>query len=148
MHITDVMSTQLLMRWVLAAAVALAIPICLMIPGNRPRVPLPNSAREALQEMPNQIPTSLVPFQARNMVAHDTTAIDIEYREPVSAGDQSTARDRIYAEAQEDCAAAAAQFHKTCSVARIAFDENPAGRSSDQSMLLAHAQLRLKSAAP
>ncbi len=73
----------------------------------------------------------------------DTTVIEIEYREPVTGGDPSGARDRIYAQVQKDCDAAAAQFHKTCSVGRVAFDENPRGSSVDRPMLLGHAELRL-----
>jgi hypothetical protein len=69
--------------------------------------------------------------------------IEIEYREPVTGGDQNGARNRIYAQVQKDCDAAAGKFHKTCSVGRVAFDENPRGGSVDRPTLLAHAQLRL-----
>lgn len=100
--------------------------------------------------MPGQpIPTRLSPDNGLPITRPpNTTLIEIDYREPVSGGDQNAARNRIYAEVQKDCDAAAAQFHKTCTVGQVAFDRSMQGNSADVSTLHARAQLRLATAAP
>lgn len=146
------MSTQFVVRSAFAAVIVVAIPICLMLPGTRARLPSPRVPQVSLTPfgtMPGQpIPTRLAPpdqvAPLRQVDARtDTMVIAIEYREPVTSGNQNDARNRIYAQVQKDCDAAAAQFHKSCSVGRVAFDENPRGGSVDRPILLAHAQLRL-----
>jgi hypothetical protein len=146
------MSAQFAVRSAFAAVIAVAIPICLMLPGTRTRLPSPHTSQTSLTPfgtLPGQpIPTRLAPpDQAaplrRADVRTDAMVIEIEYREPVTGGDQNGARNRIYAQVQKDCDAAARKFHKTCSVGRVAFDENPRGGSADRPTLLAHAQLRL-----
>lgn len=148
------MSTQFVVRGALAAAVVVAIPLCLMLPGTRPHMPAPRLPQKAslipFGTLPGQpIPARLSPDDGMPITRPaNMTLIEIDYREPISGGDQNAARDRVYAEVQKDCDAAAAQFHKSCSVGQVAFDWSAPGSSADSSILHVHARLRLTGVAP
>jgi hypothetical protein len=130
---------------ILAGAVLLAFPLCLMQPMRGPAQQAPPSAPPrhiAMMPMPMPIPTS--PAQP----AMPTTNIDVEYRETLADSGADAARNKIYAQVQKDCDAAAASFHKTCAVGDIRFTDQARMTTPGAPVLIAHAQLRLSDRSP